>query len=310
MATTTTREDQATREAAAHRGRRWARSARWVLPMGPALFLLLAFFAGPILWTVWASLTNAALTGAQAAQTEFVGFANFERLLADTRFREATVLTVLFLVGCVFGQTVLGLTLALLMRNRHGAVRATVGAIVVGAWVVPEVVAGFVWYAFLEREGSFNSVLGFFGAEPQNWLFTAPLLAVVLANIWKGTAFSMMTYSAGLAEVPDDLKEAARVDGASSFQVLVHVVLPLLRRTLATTLLLITLQTVQVFTLIFVMTSGGPGARSTTLPLLMYQEALRLGDLGYGTAIALALLVVAGLFSIVYVWMLSREEQR
>lgn len=278
--------------------------------MAPALFLLLAFFAGPILWTVWASLTNAALTGAQAAQTEFVGFDNFTQLLSDPRFRAATVLTVVFLVGCVFGQTVLGLTLALLLQNRNGAVRATVGAIVVGAWVVPEVVAGFVWYAFLEREGTLNTVLGWIGAGSQNWLFAAPLLAVVLANVWKGTAFSMMTYSAGLSEVPEDLKEAARVDGASGFQVLWHVVIPLLRRTLATTLLLITLQTVQVFTLIFVMTSGGPGSRSTTLPLLMYQEALRMGDLGYGTAIALALLAVAGLFSIVYVWMLRKEEGR
>ncbi len=288
----------------------WERTARWAVPMGPAVFLLLAFFAGPVLWTVWASLTDVALTGAQAADTRFVGTANFEEMLADPRFRTAVVLTVVFLAGCVLGQTVLGLALALLMQNRHGWVRGLVGSVVVGAWVVPEVVAGFVWYAFLEREGTLNAILERFGAPEQNWLFTAPLLAVVLANVWKGTAFSMMTYSAGLAEVPEDLKEAARVDGASGFQVLRYVVLPLLRRTLATTLLLITLQTVQVFTLIFVMTSGGPGARSTTLPLLMYQEALQMGDLGYGTAIALALLVVAGLFSAVYVWMLRKEEAR
>ncbi|MBB4931180.1 multiple sugar transport system permease protein [Lipingzhangella halophila] len=284
--------------------------ARWIIPLAPALFLLLTFFAGPILWTVWASFTNAALTGAQAAQTEFVGTANFERMFGDPQFRTATLLTVLFLMGCVAGQTVFGLSLALLLQNRHAAVRAVVGVIVVGAWVVPEVVAGFIWYAFLEREGSLNSIIGLFGGEPQNWLFTAPLVAVILANIWKGTAFSMMTYAAGLSEVPSDLKEAARVDGASAFQVLWHVVLPLLRRTLATTLLLVTLQTVQVFTLIYVMTSGGPGSRSTTLPLLMYQEALALGDLGYGTAIALGLLVVAGLFSLVYVRLLRTEETR
>ena len=287
--------------------RTWQRTARWAVPLAPALFLLLAFFAGPILWTVWASFTNAALTGAQAAQTEFVGTANFEKLVADPRFAAAALLTVVFLVGCVVGQTVLGLALSLLLQNRNGVVRAVVGAIVVGAWVVPEVVAGFVWYAFLEREGTLNALLGGVGAGQQNWLFTAPLLAVVLANIWKGTAFSMMTYSAGLSEVPEDLKEAARVDGASGFQVLWHIVLPLLKRTLATTLLLITLQTVQVFTLIYVMTAGGPGSRSMTLPLLMYQEALGMGDLGYGTAIALALLVVAGLFSLVYVRMLRTE---
>lgn len=290
-------------------GRARGGAARWVIPMAPALFLLLAFFAGPILWTVWASFTNEALTGAQAADTRFVGLDNFERLLQDPGFRTATVLTALFLLGSILGQTVLGLALALLLRNRHGAVRGAVGTVVVGAWVVPEVVAGFVWYAFLEREGTLNALLGSVGIGAQNWLFTAPLLAVVLANVWKGTAFSMMTYGAGLSEVPRDLEEAARVDGASGPQVLWYVVLPLLRRTIATTLLLITLQTVQVFTLVYVMTAGGPGSRSTTLPLLMYREALSLGDLGYGTAIALALLVVAGLFSVVYVRMLSREEQ-
>jgi multiple sugar transport system permease protein len=282
-----------------------------LLPLAPAVLLLLAFFAGPIVWTVWASFTNAALTGAAAADTRFVGFANFARLLADPAFLDATVLTAVFLLASgVVGQTALGLVLALLARHRSAPVRGAVTVVVVGAWVVPEVVAGFVWVAFLEREGTLNALLGAVGAAPQNWLYTAPMLAVVLANVWKGTAFSMMTYAAGLAEVPTDLEEAARVDGAGRLQVLWHVVLPLLRRTLATTLLLVTLQTVQVFTLIYVMTAGGPGGRTTTLPLLMYQEALRFGDLGYGTAVALALLVVAGLFSAVYIRALRPEEVR
>ncbi|WP_184079897.1 carbohydrate ABC transporter permease [Nocardiopsis mwathae] len=282
-----------------------------MLPLVPALLLLLSFFAGPILWTVWASLTNAALTGSAAAHTEFVGTANFQRLLADPAFFNSALLTVVFLVASgVVGQTVLGLVLALLMQNRGAAVRMAVGGVVVGAWVVPEVVAGFVWVAFLEREGTLNGLLEAVGAPTQNWLYTAPLLAVVLANVWKGTAFSMMSYSAGLAEIPTDLKEAARADGAGPVQVVWHVVLPLLRRTVATTLLLVTLQTVQVFTLIYVMTAGGPGDRSMTLPLLMYREALRFGELGYGTTVALALLVIAGSLSALYVRALRPEEVR
>ncbi|GAA1099438.1 multiple sugar transport system permease protein [Nocardiopsis composta] len=282
-----------------------------VLPLVPALFLLLAFFAGPVLWTVWASFTDAALTGAAAARTEFVGLRNFERLLTDPDVLNATVLTAVFLIGSgVVGQTVLGLALALLMQGRRGWVRGAVGGVVVGAWVLPEVVAGFVWAAFLEREGTLNLLLQAVGAAPQSWLTSLPILAVVLANVWKGTAFSMMAYSAALAEVPGDLKEAARVDGAGTLRVVWHVVLPLLRRTIAATLLLVTLQTVQVFTLIFVMTGGGPGGRSTTLPLLMYQEALGFGDIGYGTAVGLALLVVAGLFSAVYLRTLRPEEVR
>ncbi|WP_420160668.1 carbohydrate ABC transporter permease [Nocardiopsis sp. CNT-189] len=282
-----------------------------VLPLVPALFLLLAFFAGPVLWTVWASFTDAALTGAAAARTDFVGLRNFERLLTDPDVLNATVLTAVFLVGSgVVGQTALGLLLALLMQGRRGWVRGAVGGVVVAAWVLPEVVAGFVWAAFLEREGTLNLLLQAAGAAPQSWLTALPILAVVLANVWKGTAFSMMAYSAALAEVPVDLKEAARVDGAGPLRVVWHVVLPLLRRTAAATLLLVTLQTVQVFTLIFVMTGGGPGGRSTTLPLLMYREALGFGDIGYGTAVGLALLVVAGLFSAVYLRTLRPEEVR
>ncbi|PSK91364.1 carbohydrate ABC transporter membrane protein 1 (CUT1 family) [Murinocardiopsis flavida] len=285
--------------------------ASWLLPLAPALFLMLVFFAGPIIWTVWVSFTNAALTGVNAAQPEFVGLANFTELFADPKFREATLLTVVFLLGSgVVGQTVLGLGLALLLQNRHPAARMVVSTVVVGAWVVPEVVAGLLWVVFLEREGGLNGVFEFLGAAPVNWLYTAPLFAVILANVWKGTAFSMMTYSAGLSEIPSYLKEAARVDGASTLQVVWHIVLPLLRRTIATTLMLVTLQTVQVFTLIYVMTAGGPGERSTTLPLLMYKEALQFGDLGYGTTVALALLIVAGLFSAAYVKMLRPEEVR
>ncbi|WP_408638905.1 carbohydrate ABC transporter permease [Nocardiopsis suaedae] len=282
-----------------------------VAPIAPAAVLLLAFFAAPVVWTLWASFTNAALTGPGAARTEFVGLANFERLVTDPEVLNATVLTAVFLIGSgIVGQTALGMLLALLMQGRSPWVRSVVGGIVVGAWVLPEVVAGFVWAAFLESGGTLNRVLGALGAPEQAWLTTVPILAVVLANAWKGTAFSMMAYSAALSEVPGDLKDAARVDGAGTAGVVRHIVLPLLRRTVAATLLLVTLQTVQVFTLIYVMTAGGPGGRSTTLPLLMYTEALRMGDIAYGTTVALALLAVAGLFSAVYLRTLRPEEVR
>ncbi|WP_017536629.1 MULTISPECIES: carbohydrate ABC transporter permease [Nocardiopsis] len=282
-----------------------------VLPVLPAAVLLLAFFAAPVVWTVWASFTDAALTGAGAARTSFVGLANFERLFTDPDALRATLLTAVFLIGSgIVGQTVLGMLLALLMQGRRPWVRTVVGGIVVGAWVLPEVVAGFVWAAFLEREGTLNRMLEALGAPQQAWLTALPILAVILANTWKGTAFSMMAYSAALSEVPTDLKDAARVDGAGPLGVVRHVVLPLLRRTVAATLLLVTLQTVQVFTLIYVMTAGGPAGRSTTLPLLMYTEALRLGDIAYGTTVALALLAVAALFSAVYLRTLRPEEVR
>jgi multiple sugar transport system permease protein len=275
--------------------------------MMPAL-LLLMLFVGPILWCVYSAFTNAALTGAGAGTTEFVGLDNFTRMLQDPELGQAIWLTVVFVLGsAVIGQNTLGLTIALLMSGRHRVVRAVVGAVVVAAWVLPEIVAAFTWYAFLGRDGTLNVVLGWLGLPDQNWLFTIPILAVILANVWRGTAFSMLVYSAALSDVDPELTEAAQVDGASGWRRLVHVTLPLIRHSIVTNLMLITLQTLSVFTLIFVMTGGGPGTKSQTLPLLMYQQAFKFSDLAYGTAIALVLLMVGGVFSLVYIRALRPE---
>jgi len=205
------------------------------------------------------------------------------------------------------GQNLLGLVLALLMKGRNRFVRSIVGTIVVAAWVLPEIVGAFVWYAFLNPEGTLNAMLGSVGLPHQDWIYTIPIFAVILANVWRGTAFSMLVYSAALSDVPPELSEAAAIDGASGWKQLWYVTLPLIRRAIATNLMLITLQTLAVFTLIFVMTGGGPGTKSQTLPLLMYQQAFKFSQIGLGTAIALILLCVGGLFSIFYIRLLRPE---
>jgi multiple sugar transport system permease protein len=209
--------------------------------------------------------------------------------------------------SAVIGQNLLGMMLALVMRGRNGAVRAIVNGVVIGAWVVPEVVAGFAWYAFLYKTGTLNSILGHIGLS-QNWLYTMPMLAVILANTWRGTAFSMLMYSAALSDVPPELVEAAAVDGASAWQRLRHVTLPLIRRAIVSNLMLITLQTLASFTLIYVMTGGGPGNASSTTPLYMYQEAFQFYQLGYGTAMALVLLALGALFSLIYLRLIKLED--
>ncbi len=280
---------------------------RWLPPMLPALLLLLLFL-GPIVWCLYISFTDAALTGASASSTSFVGLDNFSRMLDDPELGKAIWLTVVFVVGsAVIGQNTLGLAIALLMSGRHRATRVVVGTAVVSAWVLPEIVAAFTWYAFLGRDGTLNAGLGALGLPEQEWLFSVPIVAVVLANIWRGTAFSMLVYSAALSDVPSEITEAAQVDGAGGWRRLVYVTLPLIKHSIVTNLMLITLQTLSVFTLIFVMTGGGPGTKSQTLPLLMYQQAFKFSDLGYGTAIALVLLLVGAVFSLVYTRALRPE---
>lgn len=278
------------------------------LPLVPATVMLVVFLVGPILWSIYAAFTNTTLSGAGAASSQFVGLANFQRAFGSAGFVNSVVLTLVFtLISAVIGQNALGLTLAMWMRRSVAGVRAIGGAVVIGAWVLPEVVAGYLWYAFLAKDGSLNAMLGAVGLGSQSWLYSAPIVAVAIANIWRGTAFSMLVYTAALSDIPKEIEEAAEVDGATGRRRLMSVTLPMIRPSILTNLMLITLQTLSVFGLIFTMTRGGPGTKSQTLPLYMYEQAFSFGDLGYGTAIAIMLLVVGAVFSLLYLRMLEPE---
>ncbi|MFJ2610292.1 MULTISPECIES: carbohydrate ABC transporter permease [unclassified Streptomyces] len=282
------------------------RSLARALPVSPALILLLLFLAGPIAYCGYLAFTDLQLTG--QAHASFVGLANFRRAFQDPAFLNAVWLTLVFtVVSSLLGQNTLGLALAALMRRASKPVRTLTGGVVVTAWVLPEVVAGFLLYAFFRAEGTLNAVLDLLRLPSQNWLFTLPVLAVSFANVWRGTAFSMLVYSAALSEIPQEVEEAAEVDGAGGWRRLWHITLPMIRRSIATNLMLNTLQTLSVFGLIWVMTRGGPGGRSQTLPLFMYEQAFQNSMIGYGTAVALLLLVVGALFSLLYLRLLRTE---
>ncbi|GAB2956541.1 carbohydrate ABC transporter permease [Nonomuraea fastidiosa] len=281
------------------------RVLRWLLPLGPALILLALFMAGPILWSVYIAFTNETLTGSASVNSQFVGFDNFARLFDDPNFINSFLLTFVFVIGsAVIGQNTLGLIIALLMRGRGRVTRSVVNGVVIAAWVMPEIVAAACWFSFLAEEGTLNTVLGI----EQEWLYTAPMFAVILANVWRGTAFSMLVYSAALSEVPKDLVEAAAVDGAGPGKRLLHITLPLIRRSIMSNLMLITLQTLASFGLIYALTGGGPGTASQTTPLYMYEQAFRYFEIGYGSAIALVLLVIGALFSLIYLRLIKVED--
>ncbi|MBW8797033.1 MAG: sugar ABC transporter permease [Streptomyces sp.] len=276
------------------------------LPLTPALVLILLFLGGPIVYCAWIAFTDLQLTG--QAHSSFVGFANFRRASRDDAFLNAVWLTLVFTVlSSLVGQNTLGLALAALMRRASKPVRTITGGIVVTAWVLPEVVAGFLLYAFFRREGTLDAILDVLHLPSQNWLFTLPILAVSFANVWRGTAFSMLVYSAALDEIPSEIEESAEVDGAGGWRRMWHITLPMIRRSIGTNLMLNTLQTLSVFGLIWVMTRGGPGDRSQTLPLFMYEQAFQNSMIGYGTAVALLLLLVGSLFSVVYMRLLRTE---
>lgn len=285
-----------------------SRGVARVVPLAPAVVLLALFMLGPVVWSFYGSFTNAALTGPAALSPEWIGFDNYVALIGDPDFPKSLWLTVVFVfLSAVVGQNVMGILLAGLLRSAVKPVRSIASTVVVAAWVLPEIVAAFAAYAFFHSEGTLNTLLGGIGITGPDWLYSTPMLAVILANIWRGTAFSMMVYSAALAEVPPELTEAAQLDGANGLQRLAWVTLPVIRRSISTNLMLTTLQTLSVFTLIYVMTGGGPGTDSSTLPILAYQEAFKFAQVGYGTAIATVMIIVGGIFSVIYIRALRPE---
>ncbi|WP_104082460.1 carbohydrate ABC transporter permease [Cryobacterium sp. Y11] len=284
-------------------GRRRRPSPAWrLLPVVPAIVLLLIFLAGPVVWSFYGSFTNASLTGTNAQNPAWIGFDNYLRLFSDPVFPLSLWLTVVFVVAsAIIGQNFLGLGIALLMNRANSAVVGVVGTCVVAAWVLPEIVAAFVAYAYFSQDGTLNQILAALGMTGPNWLYSFPMLAIVLANVWRGTAFSMMVYRAALGDVPIEITEAAMIDGAGGAKRLFLITIPMIKSSITTNLMLITLQTLSVFTLVWVMTAGGPGNQSTILPVMAFQEAFRFSDIGYGTAIATVMLLIGAAFSIIYI---------
>lgn len=271
----------------------------------PAIILMALFFVWPIILTIYYSFTNLALTGSAAANFHFVGLENYQRMFSDSSVKVSFVTTVLFVIFSVVGQTVLGFTIAYLMKAKNKAFRRTVGAIVLAGWVMPETVAAICAYTFMTDKGTLNEILGVFGIGMVSWLFKYPVFSVILANIWHGTAFSMMVYQSALDNVPEDVMESAKIDGANKMQTLFGVTIPIIKDTVLTNTMLITLSTLGTFGMVYTMT----GTTVQTLPIFMYMRAFKNYELGYGTAISMLVLLIGAIFSIFYVKIQGKEME-
>ena len=267
----------------------------------PAVILMLIFFISPIILTFVYSFTNLALTGSAAKDVQFIGLGNYIQMFKNTDVWLSIRATLIFLVGSVVGQQILGFFIAFLMRGLHTGFRRVIGPCVLAGWVMPELVAAMSLYAFFSDNGTLNAILEtLFGLDTIPWLYDHAMLCVVVANIWHGTAFSMLMYQAALDNVPHDMEEAAIIDGATRVQILHYITIPYIKDTISTSLMLNTLSTLGVYTLIYTMTGGGPNMDTMTLPLYMYRQAFTGYQLGYGTAISMILLVIGIVFSVLY----------
>ena len=270
-----------------------------LLMLAPGLALLGGLFLGPVLYAFYIGFTNLALVGSRSRDYSFTGLENVTRMLGDYVFVKSSWLTILFVVGsAIVGQSVLGMLLAILLRNAVVPIRVVVGSVVIVAWVLPEITVALIWYAFSQAGDTLSILLGH---TSSNYLVLVPMLIVSVANLWRNVAFSMLVFSAGLRNLPSEVLEAAEVEGASVWRRYRLVILPLLRPTIVTNLLLVTILNLSEFTLIYAMTQGGPGIETTTLPIYVYQEAFVFHQLGYGTAISLVLVLIGAIFSLLFV---------
>ncbi|MFA9462668.1 MAG: carbohydrate ABC transporter permease [Velocimicrobium sp.] len=269
----------------------------------PAIILIAVLFLWPIIMTVYYSLTNLALTGSAAANLQFIGLDNYKKLLTDAEVGISIKNTIIFVIGSVIGQTFLGFTIAYLMQKKHKIFRSVIGSIVLVGWVMPEMVAAICAYSFLTDKGTLNAILITIGIQKISWLFKYPVACIVAANIWHGTAYSMMIYQAALDNVSDEVKESAKMDGASALQNVFHIVIPIIKNTIFTNTMMITLMTLGTFGMIYTMT----GTTVQTLPIFMYIRAFKNYQLGYGTAISMILLAIGVMFSLVYVKIQGKE---
>lgn len=286
----------------------WADQAKKSVLLIPALVLLLAFFIIPIVLTVYYSFTNMALTGAAAQNFQFIGLENYKRILSDPNTLVSIRNTFIFLIGSLVGQSVLGFLIAYFMKGKAKAFRSVVGPCILAGWVMPEIVVSLCCLAFFDVSGTFNKIIGTLHIPGVDFIYGHPMMTVIIANVWHGTAFSMLNFQSALDNVSGDIEEAARVDGANRIQTLVRIIVPCIKDTIATNTMLNTLSTLGVFGLIWALTGGGPGMSTTTLPIYMYNQGLKNFQLGQGTAVGMILLFVGAVCSIIYTRLLKSDD--
>jgi len=278
--------------------------------LGPGVALILLFIVVPAVYGVYLSFTNTQLTGFAARDPKFVGLDNYSYLLTSADFLSSLGHTGQFvLYSAIIGQTVLGMVAAILLSRPWVRGKGIFGAAILMPMVVPEVVASLAWASVLSNgpAGTLNQLTGIFGAGPTDWLQVVPMVSIIIVNIWRGIAFAMIMFQAALEDVPVELIEAARIDGARALQVFRYVTLPLIRGPVFLYLLLTTISTVGVFGLVYFLTQGGPAGQTRLAAIYIYERALQFSQVGIGSAASMILLAIVLVLGIVYV-RLSKVE--
>ncbi|WP_374402900.1 carbohydrate ABC transporter permease [Niveibacterium sp.] len=303
--------------ALAAQGRAWrARLANpseqalaWLL-LAPAALLLLLIVAYPVGRLVWSSLHDLRLSALDVAVPPFVGLRNFADLGSDPAFLDALWNTAKMVLVTVPGALVAGLILALLANIESGW-RWLVRLALLLPWALPLSFTGLIGAWFFDyQHGLINDLLQRFGGTPRLWLTDAWLaqVAVWVVMIWKSSSFIGLILLAGLQMIPQELHDAAALDGANRLQRFRHITLPLLAPSIMVALIFRTITALQTFDVPYSMTHGGPGSATLTLAMYIHTTTVEYLDVGYGAALALSLAGLSMLTTFVYLRFVLRES--
>jgi multiple sugar transport system permease protein len=261
--------------------------------LAPAFLALMATTTFPLMFLVWTSAFRMDL--AMPFTNGFVGFENYSVLLTDERFWSSLLASMIYTGSTVVLQVVLGLALAsLVMDMKRG--QSWFRLIAILPVVLSPAVVGMIWRTFMlaPEFGVVDFLAINAGLGSKNWLGD-PLLAmisVIVIHTWQWTPFAFMVLLASLASLPEDIYEAARLDRASAWQRFRRITLPLLRPAIVMVIIMRTMVALTAFAAIFTVTAGGPGTATEILNLYAYRKSFTELSIGYGSALAVALLIV------------------
>ena len=279
-----------------------ANTAAWFF-LAPALFLIGVFFFLPVIASLLLSVTDFDLYGiADVGNTRFVGLENYSRLLQTRDFWIALRNT--FYFAFVGGPLTIAVSLgaALLLSSKLVRFKGLFRTIYFTPFVTTLVAVAIVWrYLYHTRYGFFNYGLSQLGLEPIDWLGDPrwAMPAIILMAVWKSFGYNMLIFIAGLQAIPEELYDAAAIDGAGPFRRFFNITLPMLAPTLVFVTVITMIGYFQLFAEPYVMTQGGPLRSTTSVVLLMYEEGFRWWRMGFAAAIAFVLFIVILLATLV-----------
>jgi raffinose/stachyose/melibiose transport system permease protein len=297
------------RAAVRRRGIQWGRIATIAGFLLPAMLIYIGLVLFPVIQAIYYSFFR--WNGLGPLQN-FINVANYTRAFSDRAFIGALGHNLQILLLSLAIQLPLALGLALLVRGSLRG-RAVFRTIFFMPFVLSQVVTGVIWsFIYLPQGGLINALYQMIypGAVSPAFLAnpSTVLYAVFVVITWKFFGFHMILYTAGLQNIPAELEEAARIDGATNWQVLRYVTIPLLGSTVRLTIYLSVLGSLQIFDLIWVMTTGGPVSASDTMATYLYKFGFQRFQLGYGSAIAVIMFLICFGFSLVYQRVVMRRD--